>query len=44
MKITTTGIDLAKNVFQIHGRPRFAKLSIDDGSKVKIAPVHSVSC
>jgi hypothetical protein len=25
----------------VHGRPRFAKLSIDDGSKVKIAPVHS---
>ncbi len=25
----------------VHGRPRFAKLSIHDGSKVKIAPVHS---
>ena len=25
----------------VHGRPRFAKLSIDDGSKEKIAPVHS---
>jgi len=25
----------------VHGRPRFAKFSIHDGSKVKIAPVHS---
>ena len=25
----------------VHGRSRFAKLSIHDGSKVKIAPVHS---
>lgn len=25
----------------VHGRPRFAKLSIHDGSKEKIAPVHS---
>ncbi len=25
----------------VHGRPRFAKSSIHDGSKVKIAPVHS---
>jgi hypothetical protein len=25
----------------VHGRPRFAKLSIHDGLKVKIAPVHS---
>ena len=24
----------------VHGRPRFAKHSIHDGSKVKIAPVH----
>jgi hypothetical protein len=25
----------------VHGRPRFAKFSIHDGSKEKIAPVHS---
>jgi hypothetical protein len=25
----------------VHGRPRFAKPSIHDGLKVKIAPVHS---
>ena len=25
----------------VHGRSRYAKLSIHDGSKVKIAPVHS---
>jgi hypothetical protein len=25
----------------VHGRPLFAKLSIDDDAKVKIAPVHS---
>ena len=24
----------------VHGRPRFAKLSVDDDSKVSIAPVH----
>ena len=24
----------------IHGRPRFAKHSVDDGEKVEIAPIH----
>jgi hypothetical protein len=28
----------------VHGRPRFAKLSVRDGSKEKIAPVHSDFC
>ena len=28
------------HIYRVHGRPRFAKLSIHDGTKVKIAPVH----
>ncbi len=24
----------------VHGRPRFAKLSVDEGMKARIAPVH----
>ncbi len=29
------------NLKTVHGRPRFAKFSIHDDSKEKIAPVHS---
>ena len=32
---------LERGLSDVHGRSRFAKLSIRDGSKVKIAPVHS---
>jgi DNA replication protein DnaC len=28
------------SVLFIHGRPRFAKLSVDDSEKVKIAAIH----
>ena len=28
------------DVMSVHGRPRFAKLSVDDDLKVSIAPVH----
>ena len=36
--------DILKNQtlwIPVHGRSRYAKLSIHDGLKVKIAPVHS---
>jgi tripartite-type tricarboxylate transporter receptor subunit TctC len=32
---------VARSKPDVHGRSRFAKLSIHDDSKVKIAPVHS---
>jgi hypothetical protein len=34
-------IQVAMNTIAVHGRSRFAKLSIHADSKVKIAPVHS---
>ena len=36
----TASAELGSRATSVHGRPRFAKLSVHDGLKVKIAPVH----
>jgi hypothetical protein len=32
---------LVTSLWVVHGRPRYAKRSLNDAKKVKIAPVHS---